>query len=85
MPVTNGSYRNHCPFCLYSMHVDLMPGDRRSECGGMMEPVGLERKSGKGFQVVHKCLRCGQLSVNRCAVDTVQSDDMEEVIRLFPA
>src|SRR4051794_2073561 len=28
LPVTNGSYRNHCPFCLRSKHVDILPGDR---------------------------------------------------------
>ncbi|MBA3237248.1 MAG: RNHCP domain-containing protein [Parachlamydiaceae bacterium] len=22
MPLRNGSYRNHCPFCLSSLHVD---------------------------------------------------------------
>ena len=37
--LTNGSYRNHCPFCLYSLHVDRMPGDRNSDCFGLMKPV----------------------------------------------
>ena len=23
------SCRNHCPYCLYSKHVDINPGDRR--------------------------------------------------------
>ena len=45
VPLTSGSYRNHCPFCLYSKHVDALPGDRMSECGGLMEPVGLTYKS----------------------------------------
>lgn len=22
LPLTNGSFRDHCPFCLYSLHVD---------------------------------------------------------------
>lgn len=30
--------RNHCPFCLWSLHVDENPGDRACECGGEMEP-----------------------------------------------
>ena len=46
-PLTNGSYRNHCPFCLWSRHVDRVPGDRKQHCGGMMEPVGV-RSSRKG-------------------------------------
>ena len=40
-PLSNGSYRNHCPGCLYSQHLDLVPGDRASSCEGMMEPVEL--------------------------------------------
>ena len=24
-PLTNGSYRNHCPYCLYSVHIDDCP------------------------------------------------------------
>ena len=26
-PLQNGSVRNHCPACLHSLHVDVMPGD----------------------------------------------------------
>ena len=28
--------RNHCPFCLWSLHLDENPGDRASDCGGQM-------------------------------------------------
>ena len=31
------SSRNHCPNCLHSLHVDINPGDRANECGGIME------------------------------------------------
>ena len=24
--------RDHCPYCLYSMHVDINPGDRQNSC-----------------------------------------------------
>jgi hypothetical protein len=40
-----------------------------------MRPVGLRRHSAKGFQLVHRCARCGTTSVNRVAVDTEQPDD----------
>ncbi len=83
LPLTNGSYRNHCPFCLRSKHVDVIPGDRMSKCGGIMKPVGLRLKSGKGLQVVHKCLRCGKESVNRTAESTIQPDSIEELTKLF--
>ena len=29
-------HRNHCPNCLASLHVDEEPGDRASDCGGIM-------------------------------------------------
>jgi hypothetical protein len=81
-PLVNGSYRNHCPFCLYSKHVDIAPGDRKSQCGGLMEPVGLKYKAGKGYQIVHRCRRCGGEKVNKLAEDPVQPDDIEEIIKL---
>lgn len=38
-PENAGSdHRNHCPNCLSSLHVDIEPGDRESDCGGIMEP-----------------------------------------------
>jgi hypothetical protein len=51
--LTNGSYRNHCPFCLYSVHVDNKPGDRAQTCRGLMKPIGVTFNSKKGFQVIH--------------------------------
>jgi len=58
-PLANGSYRNHCPKCLYSKHVDKEgPGDRRSECKGLMKPKGLDFRSGKGWMIIHACERC---------------------------
>jgi RNHCP domain len=73
--VTNGSYRNHCPACLWSRHVDELPGDRSSDCAGPMRPVGLRYHSSKGHQIVHRCEQCGATSVNRIAIDTDQPDD----------
>lgn len=81
-PLSNGGYRNHCPGCLYSQHVDNLPGDRGSSCKGMMEPVGLRYRSGKGFQVVHRCLACGTVRVNKVARDTAQPDEWDVDVRL---
>jgi DNA-directed RNA polymerase subunit RPC12/RpoP len=77
-PLQNGGYRNHCPFCLYSRHVDRRPGDRASSCQGMMEPAGVDYRAGKGFLVVHRCLRCGFTRPNR-----VSEDDVEALIDLM--
>ena len=80
--LTNGSYRNHCPYCLFSLHVDLIPGDRRNKCGGLMKAIGIQYKSGKGYQIIHRCLRCGEKSVNKVAENTAQPDDINLIIEL---
>ena len=42
VPAGAGSdHRNHCPNCLHSLHVDIEPGDRESDCGGIMEPIAV--------------------------------------------
>jgi hypothetical protein len=83
VPVTNGSYRNHCPICLYSRHVDVMPGDRKNKCGGLMRPVGVRYHTKKGYQIVHRCVKCSAEQVTRAAQDTEQPDDLERLIQLM--
>lgn len=80
--LSNGGYRNHCPFCLYSLHVDERPGDRRSFCQGLMEPIALDYRSSKGYLIVHRCMRCGFVRPNRAAEDPVQPDDLAAIIDL---
>lgn len=63
------NHRNHCPNCLSSLHVDDDPGDRASDCGGIMEPIGVwVRKDGE-WAIIHRCKRCGKLASNRIAAD----------------
>ena len=83
VPLTNGSYRNHCPHCLYSLHVDNVPGDRSSNCGGLMQPVGLIYHSKKGYQIRHRCIKCGAERVNRIAENTLQPDDLDVMLGLM--
>ena len=73
--LTNGSYRNHCPKCLYSKHVDIIPGDRKNNCLGLMKPVSIEYNSKKGYQLIHKCLKCRAVSKNIIAIDCEQEDE----------
>ena len=60
------SCRNHCPKCLHSKHVDINPGDRAETCHGMLEPINIEINSKKGYVIVFKCKKCGQISAERC-------------------
>lgn len=62
--VSGSGYTNHCPECLWSKHVDIEPGDRASECGGMMRPVTLEEHQG-GHRVLHRCVSCGHEKYNK--------------------
>ena len=82
LPVTNGSYRNHCPFCLYSKHTDNFPGDRQCMCHGLMKPIGITYTEKKGMQIIHRCLFCGAVRRNRRAEWTVQNDDIQVIITL---
>ena len=70
--------RNHCPYCLWSRHLDLYAaGDRLSACKGSMRPLGLALKQTRkkyGPQqgellLVHACVECGKVSANRIAAD----------------
>jgi len=64
------SNRNHCCKCLYSQHVDLeTPGDRKSDCGALMDPIKLDYNGKKGFMILHKCTKCGKEMWNRSAED----------------
>ena len=81
-PLTSGSYRNHCPFCLWSHHVDRAPGDRRETCGGLMRPCRLEHNGKKGFVIVHRCTKCGAIRRNRAALNDPVPDDWDALIDL---
>jgi len=73
-------FRNHCPFCLWSKHVDFKKlVDRDSQCHGEMEPIGLtfkyegydkygKKKQGE-LMLIHHCLSCDKFSINRIAGD----------------
>lgn len=76
-PLENGSYRNHCPFCLHSKHVDMHPGDRANPCRGIMEPRGLKYHSKKGWQIVHRCLKCREERFNVAAEYGNQPDQID--------
>ena len=77
------SSRNHCPFCLWSLHVDINPGDRANECRGELEPISATPDPKKGYVITHKCTKCGALSRNKAAYgNVVQPDDIRLLIDL---
>ena len=78
-PIAKGSIRNHCPSCLSSLHVDEEIGDRQSDCGGIMHPTAIEYHSKKGWQILHKCQKCGFARKNMTADD----DDIDKIAKIM--
>jgi hypothetical protein len=87
--VSGVNNRNHCPYFLWSCHLDLYAaGDRLSACKAPMKPVGLTMKMGRNkyqrhargeLMLVHQCSDCETLSINRIAAD----DDSATVMAIF--
>lgn len=75
--VVGDGYTNHCPKCLFCKHVDINPGDRMSECGGIMKPIELQ-KTGQIYSLIHKCQKCGFLRKNKLS----KEDDFDKAVAL---
>ena len=57
---------------------DKNPGDREELCHGILEPIGLEINSKKGYVIVFRCKKCGAIRKNKAAKD----DNMDLIIKL---
>ena len=78
--------RDHCPFCLWSVHLDVNPGDRANDCHGNLVPVKATLDSKKGFVIIYKCDKCGEIHRNRAANEAkVQPDNVNLIIKLTSA
>ena len=73
----NYTARDHCPYCLYSIHVDINPGDRQNTCLGLLKPIGIE-KFKNTYKIIYKCTKCNKLHKNIMAND----DNMDLIIKL---
>ncbi|MFH1561204.1 MAG: RNHCP domain-containing protein [Patescibacteria group bacterium] len=73
-----GRYHNHCSMCLWSKHVDdKIPGDRSSDCQGLMKPIGVIQKNGN-WRIQHQCVDCGK----KTWVDSSSEDSFDLIITL---
>ncbi|MDR1361172.1 MAG: RNHCP domain-containing protein [Rickettsiales bacterium] len=75
--VRGNGYTNHCPQCLWSRCVDVNPGDRASNCGGLMRPISAQ-PAGDGYVITHRCERCGKQRRQRSA----ENDNTDLIIKL---
>jgi hypothetical protein len=62
-------HRNHCPHCLWSVHLDERPGDRRSACRAGMEPIAIWVRGDGEWALLHRCCGCHAVRVNRIVRD----------------
>lgn len=69
--------RDHCPHCLYSIHIDIMPGDRANQCKGILKPIGIE-KFKDTYKIVYRCEKCHEEHKNIMATD----DSLDEIINI---
>ena len=72
------SSRNHCPFCLWSKHLDISPGDRANDCKCAMEPIRVEPDPKKGYVIIYRCQKCGEIHRNGRFIHTKSS--VEELV-----
>lgn len=69
---------DHCPECLWGKHVDEeIPGDRLSECKGLMRPVRSSYEKGD-FRIYYKCEDCN----HDFWVDVAKNDNRDLLIEL---
>ncbi|MBR30837.1 MAG: RNHCP domain protein [Spirochaetaceae bacterium] len=68
IPESGTRQRNHCPLCLHSLHLDVTPGDRASDCKSLMDPIAIWVRSGE-WVLLHRCRGCGEIRPNRVAPD----------------
>ena len=73
----NYTARDHCPYCLYSKHVDINPGDRKNTCHGLLKPIGIEKYKNT-YKIIYKCTICNKFHKNIMAND----DDFNKIIEL---
>lgn len=71
--------RNHCPKCLFSLHLDIFPNDNANSCHGLMQPVGTLENEDKELLILHKCLQCGKTSRAKAAFD----DSYDKILEIL--
>ena len=73
----NYTARDHCPYCLYSKHLDINPGDRSNDCKGLLKPISIE-KFKNTYKIIYKCEKCKKTHKNIMAID----DNYDKIIEL---
>jgi len=79
------SHRDHCPYCLHSVHIDKRPGDREVWCGegeigspdykhSRLIPIGKFTNNKGIYSIKYKCEKCGKIKYNNQALDDSEKE-----------
>ncbi len=71
--------RDHCPYCLCSIHVDQNPGDRACDCKGILKPIAIDNAKKGNYKIVYKCSKCGIIKRNIAAKD----DNYDKILEIM--
>ena len=82
VPPLKVTSRDHCPYCLHSVHVDILPGDRQNPCGGKLVPKSCLPHPKKGYIILYQCEKCGEIIRNKAALSGNEPDDVNLLIPL---
>ncbi len=75
----NYSARDHCPYCLASIHIDINPGDRKCDCHGILLPIDIEKASKGILKIIYQCNKCKMIKKNKVAID----DNYDEILKIM--
>jgi DNA-directed RNA polymerase subunit RPC12/RpoP len=81
VPAHGRTARDHCPHCLASLHVDVVPGDRAASCGGVLRATHVEQRNGE-WVLHYRCDRCGAARTNRALLDGETPDRWDVIVAL---
>ncbi|GGX14108.1 RNHCP domain-containing protein [Streptomyces noursei] len=77
----DGTRRNHCPSCLHSKHVmDHIEGGP-SACESKMSPIAIAVLRTGDWMIIHRCVRCDELTSNPVSTDDNQLILMRMAVR----
>ncbi|MFI8930966.1 RNHCP domain-containing protein [Streptomyces sp. NPDC053474] len=77
----DGVPRDHCPSCLHSRHVvDHVEGGP-SGCHGRMTPIAIAVLRTGDWRVIHRCVRCDELTSSPVRTDDNQLILMRMAVR----
>ncbi len=78
---TDGTRRNHCPSCLHSRHVTDHVEGGPSNCHGRMTPISIAVLRTGDWMLIHRCVRCDELTSNPVCTDDNQLVLMRMAVR----